>query len=179
MPTDTLYGIVCDAANTEAVQKLYAIKQREQKPGTVIAANIGQLAELGIKARYLKAVERFWPGPISIVVPCDDRLAYLHMGKRSLAVRVPDVPDINALLQKTGPLLTSSANMPGEPPANTVAEAERYFANQVDFYVDGGDMSGHEPSTVIRIVDDAIEVLRPGAVRIDENGKISKDGEPA
>jgi tRNA A37 threonylcarbamoyladenosine synthetase subunit TsaC/SUA5/YrdC len=62
--------------------------------------------------------------------------------------------------------------MPGEPPANTLQEAEKYFGDQVDFYVDGGDLTGHEPSTVIRIVDDAIEVLRPGAVHIDENGRI-------
>jgi tRNA A37 threonylcarbamoyladenosine synthetase subunit TsaC/SUA5/YrdC len=65
--------------------------------------------------------------------------------------------------------------MPGEPPANTIAEAREYFGDRVDLYQDGGDLSGRAPSTVIRIIDDAIEVLRAGAVKINENGRINSD----
>ncbi len=175
MPTDTVYGVVCQAADHVAVERLYALKKREQKPGTVIAASVEQLVELGIKARYLKAVEQYWPGAITIVVPAESpALNYLHMGKWSLGVRIPADTKLVKLLQQTGPLLTSSANHPGEPPANTIAEAKAYFGDQVDFYVDGGDLSGQQASTVIRIVDDAVEVLRPGAVTIDETtGRIT------
>lgn len=170
LPTDTVYGLVARAADTLAVQRLYDLKHREHKPGTLIAANIDQLAELGLKARYLKAVEQFWPGAVSVIIPCSDpALAYLHQGKYSLAVRIPDHPQLFKLLEQTGPLLTTSANQPGEPVANTVDEAQKYFDDTIDFYVDGGDLSGHEPSTLIRIVDDAIEVLREGAVKIQEN----------
>lgn len=172
IPTDTLYGLVARAEDAAAVERLYALKSREDKPGTLIAADLQQLEALGLKHRYLKAVEGFWPGAISVVIPCGDAsLAYLHRGKMSLAVRVPENAAVRELLQKTGPLVTSSANLPGEPPANTLAEARQFFGDQVDFYVDGGDLSGREPSTVVRVVDDAIEVLRPGAVKIDEAGR--------
>jgi L-threonylcarbamoyladenylate synthase len=165
--TDTVYGVVARAADQAAVNRLYALKKRENKPGTLIAANISQLEELGLKHRYLKAVEQFWPGAVSVVIPAaDPQLEYLHQGKMSLAVRVPDDQALQSLLIKTGPLLTSSANRPGEPPATNVEQAKKYFGGQVDFYQDGGDLSERQPSTVVRIIDDAIEVLRQGAVRI-------------
>lgn len=171
LPTDTLYGLVCHAADENAVRRLYALKKREQKPGTVIASDIDQLIKLGIKPRYLNAVAQFWPGPISIVVPAYE-LQYLHQGKGTVAVRIPSDKKVVSLLRRTGPLLTSSANTPGEPPANDIGQARKYFSDLVDFYVDGGDLEGRQPSTVIRIIDDAIEVLRSGAVNIDETGRI-------
>jgi tRNA A37 threonylcarbamoyladenosine synthetase subunit TsaC/SUA5/YrdC len=108
-----------------------------------------------------------------VVIPCDDAHAYLHLGKHSLAVRIPDDDALRQLLGQTGPLVTTSANQPGEPPATTLDEARAYFGEDVDFYIDGGVISGRLPSTVIRVVDDAIEVLRPGALKIDENGRIT------
>jgi len=174
IPTDTVYGVVARAADPVAVTRLYHVKRRDHKPGTVIAASIDQLVELGLKRRYLTAVEQWWPAPLSVVIPCGDELTYLHQGKRSLAVRIPDNAELRAVLERTGPLLTTSANHPGKPTANTVEEARAYLGDEVDFYKDGGDLSGHEPSTVVRIIDDAIEVLREGAVKIDESGKISQ-----
>ncbi|HSX45084.1 MAG TPA: L-threonylcarbamoyladenylate synthase [Candidatus Saccharimonadales bacterium] len=173
LPTDTVYGLVCSAANMESAAKLYNLKKRQQKPGTIVAANIDQLVNLGFKARYLKAVQHFWPGPISIVIPCVD-LAYLHLGEGGVAVRIPSDKEFSKFLQKTGALLTTSANLPDQPTADNIKQAQRYFGKNVDFYIDGGDLSNREPSTVIRIVDDAVEILRQGAVKIDESGKILK-----
>lgn len=173
LPTDTIYGLVCCADNEEAVKRLYGLKAREGKPGTIIAASIGQLVELGVKARYLKAVEQFWPNSISIEIPLEQNLNYLHQGTYRQAFRIPKDASIHSLLDHTGPLLTSSANQPGEPPANNLSEAEAYFGDTADFYVDGGDTSGRQPSTLIRIVDDAVEVLREGSVKINEAGEIS------
>lgn len=172
IPTDTLYGVVCSAALPEAITRLYSLKKREQKPGTVIAASIDQLAELGVPRRYLTAVQQFWPNPISVVIPLGEHLKELHAGKGSVAFRIPDNEELIKLLQQTGPLLTSSANHPGEVPASTISEAEDYFGDSVDFYVDGGDLHGAQPSTVIRMIDDAVEVLRAGAVRVSESGEI-------
>jgi len=170
IPTDTVYGVVARAADGAAVARLYDLKKRDSKPGTLIAANIGQFEELGIKHRYLKAVEEFWPGAVSVVIPAaDPRLAYLHQGKMTLAVRIPKDKKLQELLKRTGPLVTSSANPPGKSPAATAKQAEDYFGDKIDFYTDGGDLSRNEPSTVIRIVDDAIEVLRQGAVRIHDD----------
>jgi len=174
LPTDTVYGLACSAANENAVTRLYSLKNREQKPGTIIAASIEQLVDLGIKARYLKAVEQFWPNPISIIIPTGLDLGYLHQGKMSLAIRIPSDKPLVDLLERTGPLLTSSANHPGEPEATTIEEAKAYFGESIDFYVDGGDLSGRKPSTVIRIIDDAVEVLRQGAVKVNEKGELEK-----
>lgn len=168
IPTDTVYGLVARAHDQEAVNNLYVLKNREKKPGTLIAASISQLEELGLKRRYLTVVEQYWPGAISVVIPCaDSKLAYLHQGKMSLAVRIPDDSDLQGLLEKTGPLLTSSANHPGEAPANTIEEAKKSFGDQVDFYIDGGDLSTNKPSTIIRVVDDEVEILRQGAGKIN------------
>lgn len=172
IPTDTVYGLAARAADPEAVERLYAMKRRDAKPGTLIAADSEQLESLGLKHRYIKAVEQFWPGAISVIIPCSDpALRYLHRGKMSLAVRIPADKDLNKLLKSTGPLLTSSANQPGEPPAETIAQAQKYFGDAVDFYMDGGDLSGRQPSTIIRVIDDAIEIVRQGAVKIDETGR--------
>jgi L-threonylcarbamoyladenylate synthase len=172
IPTDTVYGLVARAVDESSVERLYALKQRDTKPGTVIAADLEQLESLGLKHRYLKAVEDFWPGAVSVIIPCSDpALKYLHRGKMSLAVRIPDDDKLRKLLAETGPLLTSSANQPGEPPATTTAAARQYFGDSIDFYEDGGDLSGRQPSTIIRIVDDAIEIIRQGAVKIDETGR--------
>lgn len=175
IPTDTVYGVVARAQDKEAVSRLYGLKSRENKPGTLIAASIDQLVELGLKRRYLTAVEQFWPGAVSVIIPCSDaNLTYLHQGKMSLATRIPDDKKLHTLLAKTGPLVTSSANQPGEDPAENIEQAKKYFGNKVDYYQDGGELKNREPSTVIRIIDDAIEIIRQGAVKIDESGRVVK-----
>jgi L-threonylcarbamoyladenylate synthase len=154
------------------VQRLYGLKSRDHKPGTIIAANIDQLVALGIKARYLKAVEQFWPGAVSVETP--HHIDYLNMSTGRQALRIPDVEPLRNLLEEVGALQTTSANEPGEPVATTIAEAEAYFGDKVDFYVDGGDLSDRPPSTIIKVIDDAIEIIREGAVKIDESGRVIK-----
>jgi L-threonylcarbamoyladenylate synthase len=167
IPTDTVYGVVARAEDTEAVGRLYKLKKREDKPGTLIAASIAQLELLGLKHRYLKAVEQYWPGAISVIIPTSDpKLVYLHKDKYSLAVRIPKERWLNDLMKQTGPLLTSSANPPGEPTAETIEQSKKYFNKDVDFYIDGGKLNG-PPSTLIRVLDDAVDVIRQGSVKID------------
>ncbi len=99
----------------------------------------------------------------------------MHQGTFRQAFRIPKAENFRTLLQKTGPLLTSSANLAGKAPSNTIQGAQDYFGDKIDFYVDGGDLSGRLPSTLIRVVDDAVEVLREGAVKINEAGEIVHD----
>ena len=134
------------------------------------------MADLGIKRSYLKAVEQFWPGAVTVVVPFSTPGgSYLRLGKPDIAVRIVENKKLAKLLNLTGALLTSSANEPDKDPASNVQEAEIYFGPSVDFYVDGGNLKDREPSTIIRMVDDAIEVIREGAVKIDEKtGRIAK-----
>ena len=168
LPTDTLYGLVARAASPAAVERLYALKHRERKPGTTIAATAEQLIELGISQAVIGRVARYWPAPLSIVLPLDDSLQYLHQGVGESPFRVVADENLRLLLEQTGSLVTSSANQPGEPPARNIAEAQAYFGDQVDFYVDGGDIGDREPSTIARLGEYGLQILRQGAARITE-----------
>lgn len=170
IPTDTVYGVVARVADAQAVARLYRLKHREGKPGTLVAASIDQLVDMGIQREDLAVAATLWPGAVSVITPCGPDLYYLHQGKDSLAIRIPDDPWLLKLLEQTGPLLTSSANQPGEPPATTVDEAKAYFGDQVDWYEDKGVVN-RDPSTVIRMVDGAVEIVRLGAVKFDESGR--------
>ncbi len=174
LPTDTIYGLVASASNAKSAEMVLSVKGRKNKPGTLLASSVEQLENLGIKHRYLTAVMQFWPGPISVILPVPDNLDYLHVGQKTLPVRVTDDKRLVKLLNKTGSLITTSANLPNKKPAENLAEAKKYFGQKIDFYVDGGQVSSGPPSTIIRIIDDAIEVVREGAVKIDENGKVMK-----
>lgn len=165
IPTDTVYGVVARASDQQAVARLYKLKHREAKPGTLIAASVDQLTDLGIDSHYLEPAEKFWPAAVSVVIPCDETLFYIHQGVNSLAVRIPDNEYLRELLTKTGPLVTSSANQPGLPPATTVDEAKAYFGDGVEWHEDGGVVNS-DPSTVIEINDGRIHILRDGAVKL-------------
>jgi L-threonylcarbamoyladenylate synthase len=175
LPTDTIYGLVASAQDKVAAEKVLKVKGRKNKPGTMIASSIKHLEELGIKHRYLKAVEQFWPGAVSVILPVPSSLDYLHSGLLTLPVRVTNNKKLSKLLESTGPIITTSANLPEQKPAETIDEAKKYFGNNVDFYVDGGHVSSGPPSTIIRIIDDAIEIIREGSVKIGEDGRIKND----
>ncbi|HSX34348.1 MAG TPA: L-threonylcarbamoyladenylate synthase [Candidatus Saccharimonadales bacterium] len=173
LPTDTIYGLTVSAHNPEAAHKLYALKDREQKPGTVIAASVEQLRELGVASQYLDQVAHLWPNPISIEMPVGPQLDHISQATGHCAFRVVSDPQVRTLLEKTGPLLTSSANHPGKPVADNIAEALAYFNDRVDFYVDGGDRPDRPPSTVARLQPDgSLFIARQGAVPINEKGEI-------
>lgn len=165
IPTDTVYGLVTNAANAVAVERFYSIKQREQKPGTLIAANIDQLLALGVDQTEINTVAKWWPNPLSAVLTVHGN-NYLHQGVGTLAMRVVANPQIRELLGQTGPLITSSANQPGEPPSTTIQEAIAYFGESIDFYVDGGEVKGALPSTIIRPTADGVEILRQGSISL-------------
>jgi L-threonylcarbamoyladenylate synthase len=167
MPTDTVYGLVARAEDPQAVARLYELKNRDHKPGTVIAASTDQLLTLGISPDHINKVKHLWPNPISVETPLGLELAYLHQNTGRQGFRVVADETVRAILEQTGPLLTSSANHPGAPGSVTVQEAINYFGDRVDFYVDGGDLSGRPPSTIIKLEDDGtISIIRQGAVKI-------------
>lgn len=165
LPTDTLYGLVCRAGDESAVRRLYGLKHRSAKPGTVIAATAAQLIALGIDRHRVDQAGDYWPGPVSVELK--NHLDYLTQGTGRNAYRVITGPSqLLNMLSNTGPLLTSSANLPGQPAATTVDEARAYFGESVDFYVDGGDLSGSLPSTLVVFEAGQPVVVRPGAATL-------------
>jgi tRNA threonylcarbamoyl adenosine modification protein (Sua5/YciO/YrdC/YwlC family) len=172
MPTDTVYGLVTLAANPRSVARMYHLKSRNRKPGTLIAASPQQLVALGVAQSDINKVAQWWPNPLSAVL---DMLGndYLHQGVGNIAMRVVADPAVKALLEQTGPLITSSANLPGQPEATTIAEAYAYFGDTIDFYVDGDTIANKIPSTIIRPSADGIEVLRQGDIHIAPHSVIN------
>lgn len=159
LPTDTVYGLAARAEDPLAVGRLYVLKNRQRKPGTVIAANPSQLLDLGIDPAEVRRAAKFWPGPVSVVLPGVPH--YLHQDTGGVAARVTADHKLKSMLELTGPLITSSANLPACTPARDIPEARRYFGDKVDYYLDGGVLPVDASSAVVRIgYDGAVEVLR-------------------
>lgn len=162
LPTDTVYGLACSVDDPEAVRKMYDVKQRDGKPGTIIAGSIEQLISMGFDVDQLNRAKEFWPGAVSVILDAPEQLDYLHLGMKSLAVRIPALDWLRELVETTGPLATTSANLAGEPTVVNIEQAKLIFGDKVDLYVDGGEISGVKPSKIVRINDSGkIEVLRP------------------
>lgn len=152
MPTDTVYGLVCSALNLSAVKRMYEIKQRSGKPGTIIAGSLQQLLNMRFNNTEINTASQFWPGTVSVILRASDNLDYLHMGKESLAVRIPDIEWLRALLIQAGPLATTSANLPGEPTVTSAEQARNIFDDKVELYIDGGKITNGKPSKIVRIL---------------------------
>jgi L-threonylcarbamoyladenylate synthase len=154
MPTDTIYGIVGRAENQKTVEKIYKIRKRApDKPCIILISGLTDLPKFRIflTPRQTEAIKNYWPGPVSIVFDCLSReLQYLHRGTNTLALRYPKNEELQKLLAQTGPLVVPSANLEGMPPARDIAEAKKYFGDEVDMYVDGGELSG-TPSKIISL----------------------------
>lgn len=171
IPTDTIYGIVGRAELPHTVERIYAVRKRDEyKPCIILISSPDDLNKFNIvipaEAKIFLDKHAPWPWKVSIVFPClESRFEYLTRGTKSLAFRVPDVPELRDLLLKTGPLIAPSANIAGRPSATVIQEARQYFGNLVDFYIDGGKCNGLS-STLITFTDGKLVVLRQGAVHI-------------
>ncbi|OGW65074.1 MAG: threonylcarbamoyl-AMP synthase [Nitrospirae bacterium RIFCSPLOWO2_02_FULL_62_14] len=167
MPTDSLYALVACAFDDAAVRRVCAIKgQRERKPILVLISDRSQLAMLAARVPRAATVlmDRFWPGPLTIVFPASPRLPIaLTAGTGTIGVRLPAQPLLAALLHATGPLTGTSANRSDEPPARTACEVQEKLGNDVDLIVDGGPAPVMLPSTVVE-VGEPVRVLREGPI---------------
>ena len=182
MPTDTVYGIAADAFTPAAVQRLLDAKGRgRDQPPPVLVAGQAALAALveEIPEPVQKLVDAFWPGGLTIVLPAQPSLAWdLGDTLGTVAVRMPDQRVALELLEETGPLAVSSANLTGEPAATSAQDAERMLGDSVSVYLDGGSSETGVASTIIdatslvRRGDDAgeprIRLLREGAVTMEQ-----------
>lgn len=161
IPTDTIYGIVAQATNPSAVQKIYDVKQRNpSKPFIILISSLGDLAQFGITPdeTIAKLLNTYWPGPVSIILDCPNpKFEYLHRGTDALAFRLPRNEFIIQLIKATGPLVAPSANPEGLPPAANINEAKAYFGDKIACYV-AGDVNTN-PSKIIRITSDGSEEI--------------------
>lgn len=175
MPTDTIYGICGSALNPKTVEKIYALRKRTpDKPMIILISSIKDLEKFNIQLtlKQKNILEKIWPNPISVILPCENqRFKYLHRGKNSLAFRMPKDSFLQQILQKTGSLVAPSANFEGETPAETIEQAKKYFAENVDFYLDGGIIRS-KPSTLIELTNGGFTILREGIISKKEIKKL-------
>jgi len=169
LPTDTLYGIHAPALNEKSVENVYEIRNRApEKPFIILIGSIDQikLFKINIDQKTKEIMKKYWPGKVSIVLPCPyKKFEYLHRGTNSLAFRFPNKKELINLLLQTGPLISTSVNPEAKLPAKTIKEANEYFGNNIKHYIDQGKLDSL-PSTVIRIKNGEIEILRQGEVII-------------
>jgi L-threonylcarbamoyladenylate synthase len=158
--TDTLYGVVASATNERAVERIYHVKSRQpDKQLIVLISSVSQLFDTYSEAT-MQQIAPMWPGKNSIILPSSQAPAWLLRGGDSLAYRLPDNDELRALIDQTGPLVAPSANPEGLQPAMTIEEAQRYFGDMIDVYVDGGVITDNQASNVYRLTDTGFEQLR-------------------
>ena len=172
LPTDTVYGIGCDAFSPEAVVRLLTAKGRGRAmPPPVLVPHArtldGIAADVPDDVRAL--AEAFWPGGLTLVVPMQRTLSWdLGDTGGTVAVRMPLHPVALELLEATGPMAVSSANRTGQPPAATAEEAREQLGDSVVVYLEAGAAGSGVPSTIVDGTGEVPRVLRDGAVSLAE-----------
>lgn len=174
VPTESSYGLAVDASNAEAIERLHAMKGRgESVPFGLIAGTL-ELAKActgtwPVAAESLAA--EHWPGPLTLVLPPHtETLSRLLGPTGGVGVRVSSAKSVAWLAKELGrPITATSANPSGKAPATSLAEAQAYFASEVDFYLDGGPCEGRA-STLIDFDSDGLpQVLRQGPIVLPAN----------
>ncbi|WMN58654.1 L-threonylcarbamoyladenylate synthase type 1 TsaC [Pseudoalteromonas xiamenensis] len=162
-PTEAVFGLGCDPDNQAAVAQLLALKSRTQGKGLILVAdNYGQclpyVDDAAIPMDKRAAIFSAWPGPITWILPASKHApSWLTGGRSSIAIRVSAHPTVKTLCQQFGkPLVSTSANVSGQPAARTSEEAQRYFSDQVAIYLDGNVNHDATPSQIIDALSGAI-----------------------
>ncbi|MFY9807347.1 MAG: L-threonylcarbamoyladenylate synthase [Pseudonocardiaceae bacterium] len=175
LPTDTVYGLGCDAFSATAVQGLLEAKGRGRAMPVPVLVGSWSTVDglvLGVQSRVRALIEAFWPGGLSLVLPHAPSLAWdLGDTRGTVSLRMPLHPVALELLREVGPMAVSSANRSGLPPATTVAQAHEQLAERVPVYLDGG-ISGEMASTIVDLTADEPVVLREGAVTVAQIAEV-------
>lgn len=172
VPTDTVYGVAADAFDPAGVRRLLRAKGRgRSKPAPVLIGSSDTLRALGthLTPELRTLAEVFWPGALTLICRQQPSLRWdLGDGRSTVALRMPDHKDTLALLTDNGPLAVSSANLTGELPATTVADAEEQLGDAIDVYLDGGETAGATASTIVDGTGDDLVLVREGAITLEQ-----------
>ncbi len=173
LPTETVYGLAARVDLRESVARIFELKGRDASRALpVMVADAGRAAELVAPEwrRPLLRLAVFWPGPLTLVVRAGPLrwLEWVAPGSGEVGIRVPDHPFLLRLLRKTGPLAVTSANISGEAPPADPQDLDSRVVERVDLVlVQGGSGTGR-PSTVARLSEEGVEILRPGDISREE-----------
>lgn len=170
-PTDTVYGLGAMAFDAQAIDRLYQAKGREA--GKAIAILVGEAEALqqvtaGMNDMAMRLAQRFWPGPLTLVVAGHPSLPANLSPRPTVGVRMPDHPVALTLLRRAGPLAVTSANLSGAPNASTAQEVFAQLQGRVALILDGGKTPGGLPSTVLDCTGSQPVILRQGPITLEQ-----------
>lgn len=182
LPTETYYGLAVDPFNHSALEKLFALKGREeQKPILVLIEDVSMLLSLtpAVSPPCELLIEHFWPGPLTLVFQALPHLSpLLTGGTGTVGVRMsphPYAETLGRLWQK--PFTATSGNISGHPPAKNRAELEAMFGNDIDYILDGGETEAQLCSTVVSVGDDyQYHIIRPGMTKESRIRRVLESG---
>ena len=151
-PTDTVYGLGALAFNNNAIESIYEAKNRPiEKAIPILIGDLSELEKVGddIPNMALRFASRFWPGPLTCIVPKKQTLPLAVSATTTVAVRIPDHVDARALLRAAGPMAVTSANISGEKNPSTAQEVYDQLNGRIPLILDGGTTQGGIPSTLV------------------------------
>lgn len=166
-PTDTVYGVGSLAFDEKAVESIYAAKERPVEKA--IPVLIGDPEDLGKVAEEIptiatRLISRFWPGPLTVLVPKKPSLPVVVSATSTVGVRVPDHELARALLRSAGPMAVTSANLSSQPSPTTAEEVMAQLGGRIAMIIDGGRTPGGIPSTLVDCTGNEIQILREGPI---------------
>lgn len=170
-PTDTVYGLGAFAFDANAVSSIYDVKGRGgEKAIPILIGDFEQLGQvsLGVNNMCQKLARRFWPGPLTVVVPRHTSIPEAVSPYPTVGVRIPDFEPTRELLRLTGPLAVSSANLSGQSSPSTARGVEAQLAGRIPLILDGGVTPGGTPSTVVDCTQGTPQVLREGPITLEQ-----------
>lgn len=168
-PTDTVYGLGALAFDNFAIESIYSAKNRPiEKAIPILIGDLSDLDQIAddIPNMALRFASRFWPGPLTCIIPKKQTLPPAVSATPTVAVRIPDHVDARALLRAAGPMAVTSANLSGQSSPTTAQEAYSQLAGRIPLILDGGRTPGGVPSTVVDCTGNKPIILREGPVSL-------------
>lgn len=170
-PTDTVYGVGALAFDGTAIEAIYAAKNRPvEKAIPVLISDLGELEKVAVNIPEVarRLASRFWPGPLTILVPKRMDLPEVISATATVGVRVPDHKTARALLGAAGPMAVTSANISGAQSPVTAEQVYEQLGGRIPLIIDGGRTPGGVPSTLVDCTDPKLKILREGPVGFAE-----------
>jgi len=166
-PTDTVYGVGALAFHEKAIESIYIAKDRPMEKAIPVligdAPDLRQVAE-EVPLFAMRLIDRFWPGPLTVLVPKKSTLPEAISATTTVGVRVPDHDVARSILRLAGPMAVTSANISGKESPRTAQEVFTQLKGRIAMIIDGGETPGGIPSTLVDCTGDEIQVLREGPI---------------
>lgn len=170
-PTDTVYGLGAMVFDAHAVSKIYMAKGRgQEKAIPILVSDVDQIHRVssGVSDYAVTLGKKFWPGPLTIVVPRHSTIPDVVSPLKTVGVRIPNLNVARELLRLTGPLAVTSANLSGQTSPSTAKGVFAQLNGRIPLILDGGVTPGGIPSTVVDCTGEAPVIIREGPVSLDE-----------